>query len=126
MAKDAKGHGSEGRGAAQVSVTRPIGYRIADIGPGGKEHNVQTGTNTVADIAHAAGVSAVGQPQFWGSIHTGRGKVFETGPHPSREAAAAATRPALAKFPRAKGFSTGYGTFGGHFDIRHESKYGSY
>lgn len=91
MAKDAKGHGSEGRGAAQVSVTRPIGY-----------------------------------PQFWGSIHTGRGKVFETGPHPSREAAAAATRPALAKFPRAKGFSTGYGTFGGHFDIRHESKHGSY
>ena len=26
----------------KVSVTRPIGYKIADIGPGGKEHNVQT------------------------------------------------------------------------------------
>lgn len=27
---------------AKVSVTQPIGHRIADIGPGGKEHNVQT------------------------------------------------------------------------------------
>ena len=28
----------------KVSVTKPIGYRIADIGPGGVEHNVKTGT----------------------------------------------------------------------------------
>jgi len=27
----------------KVSVTKPVGYRIADIGPGGAEHNVQTG-----------------------------------------------------------------------------------
>jgi hypothetical protein len=51
MAKDAGGHGSEARGSeggkqgmAKVSVTRPVGYRIADIGKGGKEFNVQTGT----------------------------------------------------------------------------------
>jgi hypothetical protein len=28
----------------KVSVTKPMGYRIADIGPGGVEHNVKTGT----------------------------------------------------------------------------------
>ena len=28
----------------KVSVTKPVGYRIADIGPGGVEHNVKTGT----------------------------------------------------------------------------------
>ena len=28
----------------KVSVTKPIGYRIADIGAGGVEHNVKTGT----------------------------------------------------------------------------------
>lgn len=45
MAKDAKGHGSNTRGGkAQVSVDpSKLGYRIADIGAGGAEHNVQTG-----------------------------------------------------------------------------------
>lgn len=40
--KDARGHGSNGRGGmARVSVDpSKIGYRIADIGAGGKEHNV--------------------------------------------------------------------------------------
>jgi hypothetical protein len=28
----------------KVSVTKPMGYRIADIGAGGVEHNVKTGT----------------------------------------------------------------------------------
>lgn len=28
----------------KVSVTKPVGYRIADIGAGGVEHNVKTGT----------------------------------------------------------------------------------
>ena len=27
----------------KVSVTKPVGYRIADIGPGGVEYNVKTG-----------------------------------------------------------------------------------
>lgn len=38
-------HGVVGETAGpkiKVSVTRPIGHKIADIGPGGKEHNVQT------------------------------------------------------------------------------------
>jgi hypothetical protein len=48
---------------AKVSVTRPIGHRIADIGPGGKEHNVQTkdwpgdhaaAAQTAHQAAHAA------------------------------------------------------------------------
>ena len=47
----------------KVSVDRPIGYRIADIGPGGKEHNVQTkdwpsdhatDARTAHQAAHAA------------------------------------------------------------------------
>jgi len=27
----------------RVSVQRPIGFRVADIGPGGKEYNVKIG-----------------------------------------------------------------------------------
>ena len=47
----------------KVSVTSPIGHRIADIGPGGKEHNVQTknwpsdhaaDARTAHQAAHAA------------------------------------------------------------------------
>lgn len=43
--KDAKGHGSNKRGGmAKVSVDpAKLGFRMADIGPGGKEHNVVTG-----------------------------------------------------------------------------------
>ncbi len=47
--KDAKGHGSNKRGGgsgkmAKVSVDpSKLGFRMADIGPGGKEHNVVTG-----------------------------------------------------------------------------------
>ena len=49
---------------AKVSVTRPIGHRIADIGPGGKEHNVQTkdwpGDHaTAAQTAHQAAHAAL-------------------------------------------------------------------
>lgn len=40
-AEDAEKKSSEGP-KIKVSVTRPIGHKIADIGPGGKEHNVQT------------------------------------------------------------------------------------
>ena len=41
--KDKEGHGSEGdESKVKISVSRPIGHRIADIGPGGKEHNVKT------------------------------------------------------------------------------------
>lgn len=52
--KDAKGHGSDSRGGmARVSVNpNKLGFRIADIGPGGKEHNVQTGG--AWDAAHEA------------------------------------------------------------------------
>jgi hypothetical protein len=32
------------RPMVKISVVKPVGYRIADIGPGGMEHNVQTGT----------------------------------------------------------------------------------
>lgn len=51
---------------AKVSVTRPIGHRIADIGPGGKEHNVQTkdwpGDHaTAAQTAHQAAHAALKQ-----------------------------------------------------------------
>lgn len=77
--------------------------------------------------AHQGGVSDVGQAKYWGRISAKNGKaLIETGPHPSREAAEAGTRPLLANYPRAKGFSTGYGAFGGHFDIRYHSKLGSY
>lgn len=77
--------------------------------------------------AHSTGVNDVGQPKYWATISRKDGrKAFESGPHPSREHAEAAGRAALPSYPNAKGFSTGYGTFGGHFDIRHESKYGRY
>lgn len=50
--KDNKGHGSSKRGMAKVSHSGPIGYKIADIGPGGKEHNVKT--NAAWDAHHKA------------------------------------------------------------------------
>jgi len=74
MAKDKGGHGSEGRGGGafgrsafqgkltskgivKVSVNpAKLGYRMADIGAGGKEHNVQTGGAPMA--AHQTGVEA--------------------------------------------------------------------
>lgn len=63
--KDAHGHGSDGKGGSggksgmvRVSVARPIGSRIADIGPGGKEYNVKT--DAAWDAAHQTGVAAAG------------------------------------------------------------------
>lgn len=53
MAKDAKGHGSDKRGGGKAVVSvdpSKIGFRIADIGPGGTEHNVKT--DTAWDKAH--------------------------------------------------------------------------
>jgi hypothetical protein len=60
--KDAKGHGSNRRGKAKVSVDpSKLGFRMADIGAGRTEHNVVTG-GAWGDkaAAHQAGVNEVG------------------------------------------------------------------
>jgi hypothetical protein len=43
-------------GMAKVSTNRPIGSRVADIGPGGKEYNVKT--DAAWNAAHQTGVAA--------------------------------------------------------------------
>lgn len=57
MAKDAKGHGSEGRGGPVTVSVDPskIGYRIADIGPGGVERNITYGGDAAAAATLAQG-----------------------------------------------------------------------
>ncbi len=46
-APDAAGGAAKAKqGMVRVSVSRPMGFEVADIGPGGVKHNVKTGTMT--------------------------------------------------------------------------------
>lgn len=86
MAKDAKGHGSDARGGpVKISVDpSKIGYRIADIGPGGREHNVTYG----GDAAAAA------------SLDTGHPKSAPVEAHPSMALNAWGQTPSTARAVR--------------------------
>ena len=45
MAKDNKGHGSNGRGKIQIALKpgTAIGYKVEDVGSGGKKTTVKQG-----------------------------------------------------------------------------------
>lgn len=49
MAKDQKGHGSNKRGMARVSVNRPVGYTVHAVGPGGEKTLTHSGTLGTVD-----------------------------------------------------------------------------
>lgn len=49
MAKDQRGHGSNRRGTAKVSVNRPVGYTVHSVGPGGKKTLTHSGTLGTVD-----------------------------------------------------------------------------
>lgn len=130
--KDAKGHGSDKRGAAGADER----YAHVMASTKAASDNLQklidqhaTGGQPVTSNAHAAATLASGSKsasvdthpamqsgdgrQYFGNVKVGRSNQT-VGPHTNREAA---TTAAFALNPKAKTVSTGYG-YKGSFDMR--------
>lgn len=102
--KDAKGHGSSGRGRVEISVNRPISYTIHDVGPGGVKTLSASGTFN----PHEGTVNNGGGYYARASAKGGRA-LGDYGPHSDRDNAAAE---AWAKHPNARQVSTSRGPHG--------------